>query len=409
MPNTKDRFKAELLRLKSKLGHTPSSDEWDKQARISRRQVIKEFHSYSGFLLFCGESPGSSGGKIVQPETRELREKVKDLERMLQEEKHRGVALSILGAMPPPKPPEWLLPGHRTKALTGIPMLMMSDVHFDEVVRQAEMIYPNEYNRPVAARRVRHTFEQSVILLKDYMAKPKYDGIVLALGGDMVSGNIHKELRESNQEKILKTCLDFSALLEAGIRLFAEEFGRVFVPCVTGNHGRLNEKYHFKARARDNFDWLIYQLLVRAFKGDKRVTIVAPETPDVLFSIYSKRFLLTHGDQFHGGSGISGIFPPLMLGQHRKQKKHNSFAKPFDVMMVGHFHQYLHTESLLVNGSVKGYDEFADQFNFPPEPPQQSLCIVRPDGQITYRMPVMCDGGAKPEPSEKAKEKISVW
>jgi len=270
------------------------------------------------------------------------------------------------------------------------------------------MIYPNEYNREIAVRRMRHTFEQTVVLLKSYMNAPKYDGFVLALGGDMVSGNIHKELRETNQEKILKTCLDMASYLESGIKLLADEFGRVFVPCVTGNHGRLNEKYHFKARARDNFDWLIYQLLFKAFRDDNRVTITAPETPDILFGVYSKNFLLTHGDQFHGGSGISGIFPPLMLGQHRKQKKQNSFQKPFDVMMVGHFHQYIHTESLLVNGSMKGYDEFADQYNFPPEPAQQSLCIVRPDGQITYRMPVLCDGG-KPLAPEKTKQKITVW
>ena len=411
MAITKDRLKAELMRLKAKLGKTPTSDVWDKQAKISRRQVLKVFDTYAGFLLFCGEQPGSSGGKVVNPDLKEAREKVKDLQAELEETKKRSKVLGLLGSMPPPRAPEWLAPRKAIHGTSGIPMLFLSDIHFDEVVRQQEMNYPNEYNRSIAVRRLRHTFEQSVFLLKTVMANTEYGGFVLALGGDMVSGNIHKELRETNAEKILKTCLDMSVYLSAGIKLLADEFGRVFVPCVTGNHGRLNEKYHFKARARDNFDWLIYQLLVRDFADDPRVVIQAPETPDLLFSINGKRFLLTHGDQFHGGSGISGIFPPLMLGHHRKQKKQASFNAPFDVMMVGHFHQYIHTESLIVNGSMKGYDEFADQFNFPPEPAQQSLCTITNSGKIAIRMPIDCDGygkNAKGEPA-KAKEKIIVW
>ena len=412
MANTKDRFKAELLRLKAQLGRVPTTDEWDTKAKISRRQVVKEFHSYSGFLLACGEEARLGGGPLTSPELREAREKVKDLERLLAEEKQRGKALHLLGSMAPPPTPEWLVPtGKRAGSITGIPMLFLSDIHFDEVVRQEEINYPNEYNRPIAVRRLRHTFEQAVKLTKTCMVNPNYPGIVCALGGDMISGNIHKELRETNAERVLKTCLDISSYLAAGIKLLADEFGKVFVPCVTGNHGRLNEKYHFKVRARDNFDWLIYQLLVREFEDDARVVIKAPETPDILFAIYSKRFLLTHGDQFKGGAGISGIFTPLSLGAHRKQKKQSSFNQPFDVMMLGHFHQYIHTEGLIVNGSMKGYDEFADQYNFAPEPPQQSLCIVSQTGHIPYRMPIHCDGYGKGADGEnvKPKEKLTIW
>jgi predicted phosphodiesterase len=411
MPNTKDRFKAELLRLKAKLGKAPTSDEWDAQAKISRRQVLKAFGTYSGFLLAHGEQPGSSGGKIIPPELSAAREKAKDLERQLHEEKHRNKALRLLGSMEPPPHPEWLSRHNRRPGSNGIPMLFISDVHFDEVVRPQEINYPNEYNRAIAVKRLRRVFEQSVYLLKTELASAEYDGFVLALGGDMVSGNIHKELRESNEEKILKTCLDMSTYLKAGIELLADEFGRVFVPCVTGNHGRLNEKYHFKARARDNFDWLIYQLLARDFEGDKRVVIHAPETPDVRFDINGKKFLLTHGDQFKGGSGISGIFTPISLGSHRKQKKMASLGQGYDILMCGHFHQYIHTESVLVNGSVKGYDEFADQFNFPPEPAQQSLCVISQSGHIPNRMPILCDGFGKEtqRKAAKAKEKIVLW
>jgi predicted phosphodiesterase len=410
MADMKMRLKAELLRVKAKLGKPSiSARDWDEHSKISRRQLLKLYpEGWESFLILNGIHPGNAGGKAIPPEVKLLREQLRDKQRELDEEKNRSKVLRVLGSMEPSPPPAWLVKGSRNQAITGIPLLFLSDIHFDEVVRKEEINYPNSYNRAIAVRRLQNTFESTVKLLKFYMRDPQYDGIVCALGGDMVSGNIHKELRESNEEKILKTCLDLSTYLGAGIRLLADEFGKVFVPCVTGNHGRLNEKYHFKARARDNFDWLIYKLLEKEFQSDKRVTIQAPETPDILFAINGKRFLLTHGDQFHGGSGISGVFAPLMLGQHRKQKKQAAYNQPFDVLMMGHWHQYIHTESLLVNGSVKGYDEYADQHNFPPEPAQQSLSIIRPDGQITYRMPVLCDGG-KPAASMEEKKKLIVW
>jgi hypothetical protein len=61
-------------------------------------------------------------------------------------------------------------------------------------------------------------------------------------------------------------------------------------------------------------------------------------------------------------------------------------------MLVGHFHQYVHTENIIVNGSIKGYDEYAASCNFSYEPPQQALFLVNSHRGITFRMPVRCDG-----------------
>ena len=65
-------------------------------------------------------------------------------------------------------------------------------------------------------------------------------------------------------------------------------------------------------------------------------------------------------------------------------------------MIVGHWHQYIHTRTLIVNGSLKGYDEYAYTNNFSFEEPQQAMWINHPRHGITFRMPVNCEkGGAK--------------
>jgi len=43
-----------------------------------------------------------------------------------------------------------------------------------------------------------------------------------------------------------------------------------------------------------------------------------------------------------------------------------------------------------VNGSLKGYDEYAYVSNFSYEPPQQALAIVVPEKGITIQAPVFC-------------------
>jgi hypothetical protein len=119
---------------------------------------------------------------------------------------------------------------------------------------------------------------------------------------------------------------------------------------------------------------------------DDRVTFDIPDSADVRFDVYRTRFLLTHGDQTKGGGGIGGIWPPIkrMVQQKRTQYAHN----PFDVLLCGHWHQLVWGGDFVVNGSLKGFDEYALLSRFPPERPQQALFLVTPDNGITFQAPV---------------------
>lgn len=304
------------------------------------------------------------------------------------------------------KVPEWLTPKKSSNRTNGIPCLFLSDIHFDEYVDPAQINYVNDFNRDIAVKRLQHTFNTSIDILFNRTKNPKYDGFVLALGGDLLSGNIHEELAETNEDSIMRSLLTLTDILIDGIELHLKYFKKIFIPCVVGNHGRLHKKPRAKNKVYDNYEWLIYQFIARHFKDDKRVELLIPDGPDAHFRIYNKGFLLTHGDQFRGGNAIAGIFSPLMLGFHRKQKKQSSINQSFDVMMLGHFHQYVHTNQLVINGSVKGYDEYANNMNFPAERPQQALFINHPTNGMVLRTPILCDSYKE---VEQDKEKIVVF
>lgn len=323
-----------------------------------------------------------------------LQSHARELEKLAMTADGMRDVLGSLGAPNVIQQPDWLAGARSPRSTTGTGVLFLSDIHFDEVVHPAQIGGCNEYNREIATRRLHNTFRNTVALLKGHMASPRYDGIVCVLGGDLLSGNIHEELTESNEAPIQVSMITLESILMEGIGGLADEFGKVHVPCVTGNHGRMHKKPRAKNRAFENFEWSVYQRLAAYFRRDNRITFDIPEGSDTQFRVYSHRFGLTHGDQFTGGGGIGGIMVPIMRGVSKKQNRQQQIGQPFDVAMMGHFHSYIHTNSLIINGSVKGYDEYAAQNNFSFEPPQQALFIDHPEVGMTFRMPVLCDKAA---------------
>lgn len=285
-------------------------------------------------------------------------------------------------------PPAWLRKKPKKSQHRGIANLLLSDLHLDEVVSARQMGNVNAYDRSIAVRRLQHTVENTAEIAKDYIRGIDYDGITVWLGGDIFSGSIHEELKITNETPIMASFDFWVDPMVAALRLLADEFGAVHVPGCVGNHGRNTHKPIMKNRVEDNFDWLFYRVLARELKHDSRFTWQLPVTTDVSVQHYDHRYLLTHGDQFRGGSGISGIQTPLALGAFRKSKRQQAVDDPFDTMLIGHFHQYMTIPGIIVNGSLKGYDEYAMISNFGFEVPQQAFWISTPERGPTFHTPI---------------------
>jgi hypothetical protein len=291
-------------------------------------------------------------------------------------------------------PPTWLSPKKPKKSAVTL-VVMLSDTHFDEVVLPEEVNGLNAYNRQIAVMRLQKWSENVVKLARHYLSGVTYDGIVVLLGGDIFSGDIHEELAQTNEDTILGSLLFWAEEISAAIGLLADEFGKVHVASVVGNHGRMSRKPRMKLRARTNFDWLLAKMIERHFATDKRFTFQIPEATDVLVTIYGQGHLMTHGDQVTGGGGIGGIYPPIMRMRARKAQRFLATNENFKTLWLGHWHQYISTPSLIVNGSMKGVDEYAFINNFSFEQPQQALAVIDPEKNITIQAPVFCQDRKK--------------
>lgn len=287
-------------------------------------------------------------------------------------------------------PPSWMSPA-KAKQSSATLVLALSDMHFDEVVNPDEVDGLNAYNRKIAEIRLQRWAQNVVKLSRDYLAGVTYDGIVLALMGDSFSGDIHEELAQTNDDTTLGSLLHWSEQLAAAIDLLSREVApKMHVVATPGNHGRMTRKPRAKLRARTNFDWLLAKMVERHFSDNKKITFTVPEGADAWLPIYGQGHLFTHGDQVNGGGGIGGIYPPIMRLRARKAQRYLAMGSSFSTLWMGHWHQYLPSPSLVVNGSTKGYDEYAFLNNFQYEVPQQALAVVVPDKGITFQAPVFC-------------------
>jgi len=328
------------------------------------------------------------GSKRHQMEVTDLRQKLNEaLSRQVLDQRYQDFIAEVAAARR--EYPKWTVEPKKGKHV-AMPVAHLSDTHFDEVVDAKQVGFVNAYNREIARKRLRRFFEKTVEICDSYLKGVDYPGIVLPVSGDMFSGNIHAELRETNEATLNESLVFWIDEMWAGINLLADRFGRVFVPWVVGNHPRMTLKPAAKNGPTDNFDWALGALLSRDFKRakDPRVQFQIAESFDNHFRIFNSNYCQTHGDQFKGGSGISGLATPLALGDARKRKRSHAMKLPYDYLIIGHWHTRRNDPVVKVNGTVKGFDEYSFKMNFDFQDPQQSFWLDTPEHKITLEMPI---------------------
>ena len=291
----------------------------------------------------------------------------------------------------PFKPPRWISKKNPQK-IKGIPTLFLSDWHWGEVVNPEEVNQLNEYNVEIAEKRSKKCFlEFDKIFFED--TNRDWDGLVILLGGDMVSGDIHEELAITNEKPILDCILDCSKAISAGIELLSSRIENIMVFGVVGNHGRSTKKPRFKQRVVTNYDWMIYSLVERHFKDNKCINFHIPKSSDCYYEIYDTKYLLTHGDQLGGKTTdpILGAMASISAGDKKRRQRQEGEGNPFDILVCGHWHQLGMLPKRIINGNLKGVDEYSYGHAFNPERAQQASWVTEYKRGITSTHIIICD------------------
>jgi len=275
--------------------------------------------------------------------------------------------------------PEWMLERSGAGDAPHTALLFTSDFQWGEVVDPENTDGINEFSVGIAEVRYRRLVEKTIELSFEHLPVNRYDGLVYLRGGDTVSGDIHDELRRTNELSGLMAIPSVVSAEAWGLRKLADAFGRVHVVSVPGNHGRTTLKPPTKL-IEENYDWIASCFLERELRGDARFTWLTPRAPDALFKMHGRTYVLTHGDNIgtKGGKGFVGPLAPINRGASLVLTQYAGRGITVSKLFMGHYHVSFDFGRGWSNGSLPGYSEMAFGGRMTLEPPQQWLIMFHP-------------------------------
>lgn len=270
-------------------------------------------------------------------------------------------------------------------------MLLFSDTHAAEVVTLESTLNMNEYNWDIMLNRM-GKMQKSVFSYQRNRPYPIHTLHVPMLG-DMLSGDIHQELRVTNDRTVEEAVIQLAYDIAAWLQVFLEHFQEVKVYGVPGNHPRRTQKPEAKLK-HNNADWLLYNMIAGLLREEENIKFAVDESTGMFprsgFAIARPcnrwRMLLMHGD------GIRTTMPGVPWGGvvRRITTLQQQFAKakqPLDYVGLGHFHTANALEGVgtktFLNGSVKGLDEYSMERFGEGKDPSQLLLTFHPNNGVT--------------------------
>lgn len=278
-------------------------------------------------------------------------------------------------------------PARKAGDRTAAAVLLCSDWHVGERVSRRKTGV-NEYNPDIARASSRSLFDAYRWLIEHHRNSWAIDTLVLWLGGDLITGYLHDDQRQSNYLSPTQESLLVQDLVGEGLDgiLALPNVREILVICSYGNHGRTTPKPQIATGAENSFEWHLYQQLARSYAKHDRLRWVIADGEFTYAKVYGTTLRFTHGDAVKYGGGVGGITVPVNRAIARWQTYQHA-----DVTCMGHWHSYHDLPGLVVNGSLIGAAPYGMR-GFAHERPAQAFFLVDSERGKCMSTPVWIKG-----------------
>lgn len=307
---------------------------------------------------------------------RDLRAELKVVNLELDLERDKVAVLEELQS-PIPKPKAMRRRRKRKKGekLPATFVAMASDWHTCELVTKKQTGGYNEHNVEIGIERAWRWADGVVSVLQREQSTCDIETFVLWLGGDfLVNDGMHyKSERATLQTPTQETRIARDLLGEI-IQYFRDRLDvpRIVIPTSYGNHDRTTIKMvpghaadysHMQEAYRDLASWFGLQ--------EESIEFRIAESDFDLIDVHGYKIMFHHGHGIRYGGGHSGLAIPISKKIASLQKNYE-----FDVACFGHYHQWGMYPKALMNGSLVGYNGFAEFHSFAKEQPAQMAFLI---------------------------------
>ncbi len=249
---------------------------------------------------------------------------------------------------------------------------VLSDVHFAETVKANNVNGKNEYTPAIAKQRIESFFVNLVKLIKIYKNHSKIDNLVLAILGDLISGHLREESLENNSMSPIDEMLEVKKILSAGINYILDNTDvDITIPCHSGNHARDTKKIRPSTEAEHSYEYVLYHVLADEYRMNKRIKFIVPTSYHSFIEVGGVTIRFHHGHFMKYGGGVGGIYISVNKAINQWNKVQHA-----DIDVFGHFHQLRDGGNFICNGSVIGWNEFANSIKADFEKPKQAFFLI---------------------------------
>jgi len=290
--------------------------------------------------------------EVKDQELRELRKIVRKNRRAEVAEERILRAIEEAVRNTPRRPADMAQPGPLVAGAHHSQAVLLSDWHAGEVVDSEQMNGINEFNFEILRRRVSDVHRA---LLSFKSVRPRLSELQLWFLGDMVSGNIHDELRETNEFPVAQQAVMTGHLIADLVASLVPHYPKIRCVGIAGNHAR-TRKEHASKNVFDSMDVVAYELA--SAMAPETVEWEIPRSAMHVQQVAGLDVLLWHGD------GVRSSMPGVPWGgvMRRWNELRKSYAERgtmLDGLAVGHFHQANAVSGgVWMNGSLIGPNEY---------------------------------------------------
>lgn len=253
-------------------------------------------------------------------------------------------------------------------------LIMLQDLHIGATFNS----YWGEYNTDIAEKRL------ALLLSEIFKIQERHNSsdCVVVLGGDLLSGNIHKSVQVTNRENVIDQIKIAIELISQFCYELSKRFSKVSMVSVSGNHTRIDKKED--AIHNERLDDIVSYGIGLALNHIQNFEVMDDlnlDTSIAIVPIRGKNYVAVHGDyDAFSKTGVQNL-----IGMVRMIP---------EAVLYGHLHTPAVDEcqgvKMVRGGSLAGSgDDFTVERRLTGKP-SQMVCICTNKGIETY-YPVYLD------------------
>jgi len=253
-----------------------------------------------------------------------------------------------------------------------------------------------DYNTEVLEKRIELYTEKLIEITEIQRLHHNVDDLHVWLLGDIVEGEEvfggQSHLIDSGLYR--QVGINGPRILSKFFTTALENFKRVHVTGIIGNHGAVGGKLRKAHDPETNMDRLLYKIMELIFAKEDRITFNIPDGKGErnwysVQNIGNYSCLLIHGDQLPAPTSYYGYFKKIMGW------KDGAIPEHFDDVFMGHYHQEfkmtIGSTILRLSGSTESYNTYAQEFFSSMSRPCQHLMYIHPERGVTSEYSIWLD------------------